>query len=60
MTTVFEKTYDGESIADLPRDINEMWNPKFNPDMLGADLNPDENGIPVGNFKVTITFEKGN
>jgi hypothetical protein len=53
---VFKKTYDGESIYDLERDIAESIDERFND--LMSDLPTDENGFTKGKFKVTIEWEE--
>lgn len=52
--TVFEKSYDGESICDLSRNISEAFDKRFNPAIAGI---PEiEHGFHAGSFKVTITW----
>lgn len=51
---VFEKSYDGESICDLSRDISEAIDERFNP--VCADIPEIEDGFYAGSFKVTITW----
>lgn len=53
---IFEHEYHGfESVYDLPRDIDEMWEPRLNPkfkDVLES--------IPAefqGTIKVTVTYD---
>lgn len=53
---VFKKTYDGESIYDLERDIAESIDERFND--LMSDLPQDEDGFTKGKFKVTIEWEE--
>ena len=53
---LFSKSYDGESIVDLSRDIHEALDSDFNPKVLEI---PDMEGFPgfwSGNFTVTITW----
>lgn len=53
---VFEKSYDGESICDLSRDISEAFDERFNPAIAGI---PEiEHGFHAGSFKVTIEWTK--
>lgn len=50
--TVFEKTYSGfEDLYDVGRDIEEAFDPRFNPEMK------DIPGEFTGKMKVTITYE---
>lgn len=51
---LFDKKYDGESIADISRDIYEAMDEKFNPAIKVVPL--DNNGIPTGTFAVTIKW----
>ena len=53
---IFEKTYDGESIVDLDRDVSEAIMEDYNP---MVELIPkDEHGFQQGSFKVTITWSE--
>jgi hypothetical protein len=58
MITVFENTYDGESIIDLPEAIGEMLDPDFNP--IAATIPQDEYGLHIGSFHVKITWVPDN
>lgn len=55
MLTVFEKTYDGESIVDLYRDVAESIDGSYN-DIVN-EIPQDKHGFQLGEFKVTITWE---
>jgi hypothetical protein len=58
MITVFENTYDGESIIDLPEAIGEMLDTDYNPK---ADTIPqDEYGLHIGSSHVKITWVPDN
>ena len=52
---IFQQEYDGESIYDLDRDVSEALQGDYNPIIDGLPV--DENGIQLGTFKVTITWE---
>lgn len=54
MTAIFQKTYDGESIVDLYRDVSEAVQEKYNPAL--AQIPTDEHGFQKGTFKVTIEW----
>lgn len=51
---VFEKTYDGESIVDLYRDVSESIDAEFNP--LISNIPVDKHGFQQGTFKVLIEW----
>ena len=52
----FEKTYDGESIVDLDRDVSEAIMEDYNP---MVELIPkDGHGFQQGSFKVTIAWSE--
>jgi hypothetical protein len=56
MKTLFEKSYDGENIVDLSRDISECFDQRFNP--VAAEI-PEMEGSPgfwAGKFTVTVTW----
>lgn len=55
-TELFSKTYDGESIVDLERDISEAF--LDNPAMEVVPV--DEYNIHYGAFKVTMTWVPEN
>jgi hypothetical protein len=50
---IFEKTYDGESLHDLGRDISECLDENFNE--ASSKIPTDEYGFHQGEFTVTIT-----
>lgn len=52
--TLFSKKYDGESIVDMPRDVEEALDEDYNPDVL--DIPVDEHGFPTGCIKITIEW----
>lgn len=49
MKTLLSKTYDGESIVDVGRDVHEAID--------DAEVPVDEDGFPLGKYRVTITWE---
>lgn len=51
---ILKKTYDGESIVDLGRDIHEMLNEEFDPRV--ALIPKDEYGFHKGSFQVTVRW----
>jgi len=51
---VFDKTYDGESLCDLERDVVESLDSRYNP--IVDQIPQDKHGISKGVFKVTITW----
>lgn len=51
---VFDKKYDGESLYDLGRDINEAVDSTFNPVIHKIPV--DEYNIHQGTFRVTIEW----
>lgn len=51
---LFKKTYDGESIVDLFRDVSEAVSEPFNPKL--HSIPKDEFGFQQGEFIVTITW----
>lgn len=55
MVELLNKTYDGESIIDMPRDIDEMFS-GMTPEMVKAIPN-DQYGFALGTFTVTVTWE---
>jgi hypothetical protein len=55
MMKLFEKIYDGESIVDFGRDMDEVLMQCYNP--LMADIPVDEHGFSKGKFTVTIEWE---
>ena len=53
-TTIFGRIYDGESMVDIPRDVEEAFNPDFNDSV--KLISGDENGFLKGRFEVTIKW----
>jgi hypothetical protein len=51
---ILNKTYDGESIVDLDRDISEMFNEEFDPRI--ATIPKDEYNLMRGSFKVIVEW----
>lgn len=51
---ILDKTYDGESIADIERDVSEMFNEEFDPTI--ATIPRDANGFMKGTFGVIVTW----
>lgn len=51
---IFEKDYDGESLYDLGRDVNESLEPRFNP--VVDSIPTDDLGFQIGTFKVNIEW----
>ena len=51
---IFEKYYDGESIYDVGRDIEEAFSSSFNPSM--KNIPRDEHGFQLGRFKVKVEW----
>lgn len=55
--TVFSSQYGGEDLGDLNRDIHEMHDPIFNPDINNIPQNDiDKHGIHKGQFVVTVQY----
>lgn len=49
--TIFKKEYHGfESTSDIGRDLHEMWDERFNPDIKGIS------GEFQGTVKITVTY----
>jgi hypothetical protein len=55
MVTLLNKTYDGESVVDIGRDVSEAFDKRFTPEI--GKIPQDEYGIQLGTFRVTITWE---
>lgn len=55
MKTIFNQTYDGESISDVHRDFSELWDEAFNPIMSEI---PSEDGFWKGSFKVIVEWRE--
>lgn len=53
--TLLDKQYDGESIADVERDVYEAFDGRFTPAM--DSIPTDAHGISKGTFTVTIKWE---
>lgn len=51
---LFKKEYDGESIADVSRDVWESLDKRFN--ILAESIPVDEYGFQTGKFIVTIEY----
>ena len=51
---LFNKTYDGDSICDLSRDIHEIFNPEITPAI--KSVKSDKNGIHKGSFSVVVKW----
>jgi hypothetical protein len=56
MKTIFTKTYDGESLYDLSRDIADAFDPTFNETI--NEIPTDEFGIQLGTFTVKIEWSE--
>jgi hypothetical protein len=54
MTKIFEKTYDGESVVDVYRDVTEAFDADFNPVM--QNIPQDQHGFQTGQFRVTVEW----
>ena len=55
MLTIFNKTYDGESIVDMYRDVAESIDSRYN--NLVDQIPQDKHGFQLGDFEVTITWK---
>lgn len=51
---ILDKTYDGESIVDIQRDVHEMFNEEFDPRI--ETIPRDQYGFMKGSFKVTVEW----
>jgi hypothetical protein len=51
---LFEKTYDGESIVDIGRDIDEV----FDDSNLESTIPVNKHGFMSGTFVVTVHWKK--
>lgn len=56
ISTYDQKEYDGESIYDLGRDVEESLNGDYNARVYS--IPEDEYGLKIGRFKVTIEWEE--
>ncbi len=52
---LFHKVYDGESIADMERDVLEALNPDFSDE--ASMIKCDEYGFAKGEFIVSIEYK---
>ena len=55
MIEIFKQSYSGESMSDAPLDLADAFNGCIN-EFIGA-IKRDENGFPLGNFTVTVTWD---
>lgn len=55
MLKIFNKIYDGESIVDLSRDIDECLDPCYNE--VVQQIPQDEYGFHRGAFRVIIEWQ---
>ena len=56
MKTIFEKRYCGESIVDLERNLSELFDPDYSPELF--EMIPDnKDGFLSGTFIVTVIWE---
>jgi hypothetical protein len=51
---IFERKYTDEGLYDLPRDIDECFDERFNKKI--GFLKPNEDGFREGTFKVTVQW----
>ena len=51
---ILEKTYDGESIVDINRDVSEMFDEEFDPRI--ETIPKDKHGFMKGTFVVTVEW----
>ncbi len=56
MKSIFNKKYDGESIVDLIRDIDECFDQRFNPIVTSIPEMEDSPGFMAGKFTVSVTW----
>lgn len=54
--TIFSKEYDYESTYDLSENVEEAFDPEYNPKI--KSIPTDEHGYLLGKFTVTITWEE--
>ena len=52
---IFRQDYDGESIADLGRDLSECLDERYHPEV--KDIPSDEYGFAKGTFTVVIRWQ---
>lgn len=55
---LLNRTYDGEEMCDIDRDVNECFDHHFNPDVL--KIPTIDGGFPAGRFRVVVTWENEN
>jgi len=53
---LLSKSYDGESIVDVSRDVHEAFFSDFTPAM--ATIPQDEHGFSRGTFRVTVEWSE--
>ena len=53
---IFSKEYDYESTYDLSGNVEEAFDPDYNPKIKNIPI--DEHGYLIGKFTVTITWEE--
>ena len=51
---LLKKTYCGESLCDVDRDVSEVFDPDFTPQ--AANIPRDEHGFSKGSFIVTVEW----
>ena len=54
MMLILNKTYSGEEICDIDRDVSEMFNEEYDPTV--AQIPKDEHGFHKGTFKVKVEW----
>ena len=50
----FDKSYCGDEISDVYRDVSEAFEEPFNPVLL--DIPKDEHGFQTGKFRIMIEW----
>jgi len=50
---LFDRQYQGDSIVDMDRDVNEFFSDSLIDDF---DIPQDDNGIMQGSFRVTVDW----
>lgn len=58
MQVVFLKSYDGESLYDVSRDVGESFEAGYNPIMKTIPV--DEHGFQKGRFTVSVLWHGEN
>jgi hypothetical protein len=56
--TVLDKVYDGESLYDVVRDLEESLNEQFNP--IVAQIPKDQYNLQLGRFRITVEWTDGD